>query len=289
MCLSKPEFDTISECILHQKIHAVDKHFLFTCPACSLQFATFNALDLHVHYYHGDTRNIPQSEHTVQACIVPGCNKLFQSTKLLCQHLKKDHQEQRVKTQCPLKQECKSENYFSKQSFSVHLSQQRKGWNSTSSYQECVSLPALTSENFETAATDDCSDADMDIFVNEATSYVSGSDVEDVTQIDPLEEKLNRWSDEFYRSLAMLYLRLESLHLVPVTTIDVIAKSLAQLTATNVSIMREVMVKEFKAMDLPEDVKERAMNSICSADKMFAAHHKDAAGPTLTTNALRKS
>lgn len=289
VCFSQPLFGTINEHVLHQKSHALDKHFQFSCPVCSFQFGSFNALDLHVRYFHNESRNLPQDEFSLHACNVAICDNIFPSTKLLCQHLKKDHLKKGEKILCPFSEKCKSKNQFSESTFGVHLSQKHSGWNLTSSTlktaQPFNSPPHANFENSE-----DHSDENMDTHDG---GVAAGNDldntVEDTFQVDPQEEKLIQWKEEFYRHLAMLYLRLESLHLVPISTINVIAKSLAELTATNLRIVREAILREFEDVDLSEDVKERKVNSILSADALFAAHHKDVSGPTMTTNALRKS
>ena len=124
LCRMVPE--TIASSIYHQhNRHAMNKTFMYTCPACPFATYSFGSLKFHVSMlhreeYHQDPDNVEEIE-----CMYCTENTFYaKSLWDLVQHFYKNHNGTRV--ECPI-EDC-SRTFTKKQNLQSHLSQYHKNW-----------------------------------------------------------------------------------------------------------------------------------------------------------------
>ncbi|KAE8749793.1 hypothetical protein FOCC_FOCC003531 [Frankliniella occidentalis] len=117
----------------------------------------------------------------------------------------------------------------------------------------------------------------------------SNSVVNEDNFLDQVPDKLSQMYANFRHSLAMFYLKLEAVHLIPAETVQKISDGIKELSELSLGISKEVILKELSSFNLAPEDSDRIIGNILSSDAIYAIHHKDVAGPTLSTKALRKT
>ena len=76
------KFPFASDLSNHQALHSQEKKIVYPCPKCSRKYKTKPELNHHYNYRHRQK----SSKATINKCTI--CNKTFQRTKYLKEHMK---------------------------------------------------------------------------------------------------------------------------------------------------------------------------------------------------------
>ncbi|KAK3916835.1 Transcriptional repressor CTCF [Frankliniella fusca] len=277
---------TISSNVRHQQFHAMDKHFMFTCPACDYGTKSFSALNTHVSLTHRERRHhIADPDHADESlpplphnCSVDLCCFSTASFWELVQHLCNNHINEGVTVKCPFVASgaCSRDHISFKKASTLrsHLSQYHGGWNDGGCPRKNKS--ALATENTSTAFDFTTSHEGFDCIMESATTP------DQVVDPGLLNDTL------LTNNIAKFYLEMYGVFCLPVKTIQEISENISFFTDIMHQRMKIVLSGELKELNIPDD-KIRAINvKVFNADLLHATHHKDRPGPSLTSDYLRK-
>ncbi|KAK3916867.1 Zinc finger protein 691 [Frankliniella fusca] len=276
--------NSLSDYLVHLKIHEVDFNFKFICPlpTCHCSFSNYRNLNSHISG-HSVSRDEPVRRVAARIkCSV--CDEVFLSYPLMLKHFK-THLDQGLSYVCPLINDCSSvRNFSQKAAFSSHLSSCHGGWR-----QNFGNLFPIN-EGQE-------SEAEQEFEQHERTASPEGSDVSDVISNDECSDDSDDSDDVvdmpgfdsegIVSHFAKFYAMLGHLA-VPARTVQKVSK---RFTATSELLqqslkhrLRQRLVKE----NWPEEKILNFLESIFTDDPFYNSHHEDGPGPKLTTIHLRK-
>lgn len=280
--------NTIASSVHHQQYHSRDSNFNFYCPSpeCIYVTKSFNALNYHVSTFHRETRHdiIGVSEAVQLLCDANECSFTTDSMWKLVQH-KTEHMKNSTPLEgvlCPIKP-CRFASKFRKvTTFRVHLSQYHPGWDN-----EGCPKAKKRGREVESSAhpAEKTRRTDETTVLSNSESVEANFGQEDNEEVEDLE-LLN--DDLIVDKIAKFYLQLYGEFFIAYSTIQEISEAVSFLSALNNLRMKRVL----KAGLISLGVDPVSVNELCHkvsvADILFTTHHKDAPGPSLTTDYLRR-
>lgn len=280
--------ETIASCVRHQFYHSSSSNFMFYCPSpeCVYSSKSFNALNYHVSMFHRETKHHnledPEADKKL-SCTVPGCHETMDSlwslVQHICQHL--DSCSPLNGVRCPV-EDCDHPSLFCKSStFRVHLSQYHRGWRDEGA--PSTKRRRVDDESSTTGSSHFTESVDLGV-----DQGGFGEDIRDEADDGETEdcELLNE--DLIVELIAKFYLQLYGEFFLPYDTIQEICNGISFICGLNNLRIKKILKAGLK----PLGVGQLQVNELCykvsSADILFATHHKNAPGPSLTSDYLRK-
>jgi len=294
LCSAVPE--TISSSLLHQQYHSKCKNFSFHCPSpnCNITSKSFGTIRSHVSVFHNRTkhRSVPPSaaesppDHSFQ-CEVASCNFTAPILWELVQHLYIHFNEGVQVPLCPLASVCEFKHPFNKKStFQSHLGQYQKDWNPLGRRKgrksnEVNEPLASTSGNIfnpmEQSGIEDLNSDSPNVGTN---VFAHQEELEDSSFLD---------DDLVTEYIAKFYLQLYGAYFLPYDMIQEISNSLQFLSEVMHARTKRTLTTELKRLNVSDEEINLICYKVMQSDLLYATHHKNVPGASLTSDYLRKT
>ncbi|XP_034245718.1 uncharacterized protein LOC117647855 [Thrips palmi] len=279
--------ETIASCVRHQYYHSRSSNFMFYCPSpeCIYVSKSFNALNYHVSMFHREIKHQnledPEADKKLP-CTVLGCPQTMDSFWSLVQHIcvHLDSGSPSSGVRCPV-EDCRHPSLFLKsKTLRVHLSQYHQGWRDEGA-------PPSKRKRVDKSSTagDSHFTESFGCGVNQGGS---GEDIRD----DVNDEETEDWEllndDLIVDKIAKFYLQLYGEFFLPYETIQEICNGISFICGLNNLRMKKIMRTGLETLGVEQLQANELCYKVSSADILFTTHHKNAPGPSFTSDYLRK-
>jgi len=241
-CPVCPKFyEESSHLAYHLKVHSnIPK--AVTCYTCERSLKNVKALQAHLKRQHNES---PMHPNILVSCSVPSCNVTCESNDLL-KHLK-DHIRDGSTVECPTI-DCYSK-YNTVGSLASHVSRAHSGLSNIDKFKKDLIVRSIYNPSEK---------------IEETTHSVNRSHV--------VDEAISFDKEEVIRNIGVFYLRLEGQHHIPVSTIDIIASELENLSDINISHIKHSVEETLTKTEMSETEIDDVISHFRNKNILSAVH-----------------
>ena len=270
--------------VRHYRFHANLSNITFTCGVteCNRDFRSYNAFNVHTTRIHKEQRFDERVARQISVedinlvCQLQNCQQNCIDFACLLSHMK-SHIDNGYEISCPFLS-C-NKKYRVKSSFTSHITRIHRSTESINVPVPSTDMPPSTSSEMSTHSIDGRDDLGEtnSCNVSEEESHECGSaDEEDESSIEEL----------YVHNMALFYLRLQTKHHVPASTLQVIVDELNSIQNIQSRHLEILLKSKLSSAGLEKCVISQILEDM-ECKNLFTAAHKKVTGP-LRSNFTRK-
>ncbi|KAK3925300.1 Zinc finger protein 76 [Frankliniella fusca] len=284
----KTSFQQLQNFYKHVSIHKLEATIFCPYIDCSGHYSTIRSLQSHISRDHKTLeRSVSISTPQEVKCPILTCGILMHTRERYLKHMP-HHLKEGISFSCPYPN-C-GVHVATLSSFRTHVSHTHPINGQETQGASCVSS---SSSECEASSSNDCGKQNLDSEPS-TSSHDKNKQIQESNTKETAAFNDNNSEDVFYSEhaakaqLAKFYLKLEAVHFLPISTVQVIADEIKLVTEMSHNFLERCLRSELDSTGLHNSVVEEIVNKAFSSDPIYNIHHKRQDAEQLGTDHLRQ-